>query len=117
MMVLRKFRQSRKAWLTFVSLVVYVLGRFGLDMDPVDVYTLVGILMTLVVGQGIADSSTAQHTPSNEEVEILNTVQRLSKKGLRFQEVVDIGERVAAVGAASTLVKPTEEDISRVSGA
>jgi len=54
--LLKTLLTSKKFLATLVSLCVWVLGRFGLDVDAERLLPVVAIIGAYVVGQGIADS-------------------------------------------------------------
>lgn len=53
--VLKQLLTSKKALVTLVAVIVWALGRFGLDVAADDLLPLVVALATFVVSQGLAD--------------------------------------------------------------
>jgi hypothetical protein len=47
---------SKKALATLVAAIVWLGGRFGLDVDPETLLPLVAAIATYVLAQGIADA-------------------------------------------------------------
>lgn len=54
--MVKQLLTSKKFWLTIVAIIVWVAGRFGLDVSSADLEPIVIAIGALVVGQGFADS-------------------------------------------------------------
>ena len=46
---------SKKALAAIVAILVWVVGKAGLDLDAADLAPIVAVLMTYILGQGLAD--------------------------------------------------------------
>lgn len=53
--MIRQLLTSKKALATLVAVLVWVLGRFGLDVESAELLPLVGAIAAFVVAQGFAD--------------------------------------------------------------
>lgn len=53
--LLKQLLSSKKAVATLVAVLVWVGGRFGLDVSAEDLAPIVALIAAYVVGQGIAD--------------------------------------------------------------
>ncbi len=47
---------SKKFYMTLTSIIVYIVGHFGLDVSFEELAPVMGALGTFVIGQGIADN-------------------------------------------------------------
>lgn len=54
--LLKELLGSKKFWMTVVGVLVWVLGRFGFDVDATELEPIVYSIAALVLGQGIADA-------------------------------------------------------------
>ena len=110
MVVLRKLAKSRKAWATISAVLTVLLGHFGLEADPLGIFTLVGIFMTYVAAQGMANSGHAPSmsvVPTDEEKAVLEKAASLAKKGFNVNDVIDLGQRVMQTKGP---VQPSEHE-------
>jgi len=46
---------SKKAVATLAAIIVWALGRFGLDVSPGELQPIIAALLAYVLGQGLAD--------------------------------------------------------------
>ena len=54
--VLKGLLASKKFVAMIVGLIVIIVGKLGLNLDPEAVTKVVGLIMAYIVGQGIADN-------------------------------------------------------------
>lgn len=47
---------SKKFIMAVMGIVVVVLGHFGIDLNEDQIQMIVGLVMTYIIGQGIADA-------------------------------------------------------------
>lgn len=59
--LLKELLGSKKFWMTVTTVIVYVVGKFGLDVAFDDLWPIMAALMTFVLGQGVADIN--KHAP------------------------------------------------------
>jgi hypothetical protein len=52
---IKTLSRSKKAQIAFISALVWILGRFGLDLSAEDIMPLVGSCWAYIFGQGLAD--------------------------------------------------------------
>lgn len=52
---IKELLKSKKAVMAFAALVVFVAGRFGLQLDKEELAGVVGPLWAYVIAQGVAD--------------------------------------------------------------
>ena len=53
--ILRQLFGSKKAWATIVTIIVWIGGRVGWNIDPVTLLPVIGSLAVFVLAQGSAD--------------------------------------------------------------
>lgn len=75
---LKSLLESKKALMAFLSLVVWVVGRLGLDLDADVLAGAVAPLWAYIFGQGIADhgKSAAEIQAADRRADRLPTDQR-----------------------------------------
>ena len=56
---------SKKFWMTATNCIIYVVGKFGLDVSFEDLAPLMGAIGTFVIGQGIADVGKEKKDPES----------------------------------------------------
>ena len=75
---LKSLLESKKAMMAFLSMVVWVVGRLGLDLDADVLAGAVAPLWAYIFGQGIADhgKSVAQIQAADRQADRRATDQR-----------------------------------------
>ena len=60
--IIKDLLSSKKAIAAIVGVLMVLIGRFGLDVDPELVTQVVSLVVAYIVGQGIADNGKAAAT-------------------------------------------------------
>ena len=80
--------KSRKLWVTVLTgAVVAFAGEFGVEIDPENLYALVGLIAAYVGGQAIVDKSKVQAEVDKQVASLNATVQNLYAVLAGMQEI------------------------------
>ena len=117
MPVFDKLKNSSRFWLTISAMIVFIGGKYGLELDPIDVYIAVVIIMNLVLGRSMSaiGSKVKEFQPTQEEKDILIKAKNISKTGINIHEAMELGERV--ILAKETVVGPIKSEKQTIENA